>query len=203
VRSQIGGDVFEEVRHSRLASVAAAHSKKKKTYNNVVSALRCAFDFGYKDPPEKHNPAPGLNTLRRTKKDRQPIDPFTIQEGEAIIALSHAEFGPAHGHYEEFRFFTGLRQSEEIALKISDCDLANGKIRITHVRVRRREKDRTKTGEDRDIALCRSRSKLAATALPASGDGSVGSCRLRSSCSSKRTARPSSTFPIRTSDGGM
>lgn len=68
--------------------------------NNVVSALRFAFDFGYKDHPEKHNPASGLNTLRITKKDRQPIDPFTIQEGEAIIALSHAEFGQAHGLLE-------------------------------------------------------------------------------------------------------
>ena len=153
-RPQIGSDVFEEVRYSRLASIAAAHTQRKKTYNNVVSVLRCAFDFGYKDHPEKHNPASGLNTLRITRKDRQPIDPFTIQEGEAIVALSHAEFGQAHGNYEEFRLFTGLRQSEEIALKISDCDLANARIRITHVRVRRREKDRTKTGEDREIALC-------------------------------------------------
>jgi integrase len=153
-RPQIGSDVFEEVRYSRLAGIAAAHTQNKKTYNSIVSALRCAFGFGYQDHPEKHNPAAGLRTLRITKKDRRPIDPFTIQEGEAIIARSHAEFGEAHGNYEEFRFFTGLRQSEQIALKTSDCDLANGKIRITHVRVRRREKDRTKTGEDREIALC-------------------------------------------------
>ncbi len=37
---------------------------------------------------------------------------------------------------------------------MSDYDLAIGKIRITHVRVRRPEKDRAKTGEDRKIALC-------------------------------------------------
>lgn len=108
-RPQIGSDVFDEVRYSRLARIAAAHTQNKKTYNSIASALRCAFDFGYKDHPEKHNPASGLNTLRMTKKDRQPIDPFTIQEGEAIVAPSHAEFGPAHGYYEEFRFFTGLR----------------------------------------------------------------------------------------------
>ena len=48
-----------------------------------------------------------------------------------IIAESHAEFGAAHGNYEEFRFFTGLRQSEQIALTITDCDLVKGKIRVT------------------------------------------------------------------------
>lgn len=153
-RPRIGDEVFEEVVYSRLAGIAAKHTKHKKTYNNVVSALRCAFAFGYKDHPEKHNPALGLNTLRITKKDRRPIDPFTIQEGELIIAESHAEFGAAHGNYEEFRFFTGLRQSEQIALTAHDCDLVKGKIRITKARVRGREKDRTKTREDREINLC-------------------------------------------------
>lgn len=147
-------DVFEEVVYSRLAGIAAGHTKNKKTYNNVVSPLRCAFAFGYKDHPQKHNPASGLNTLRIAKKDRPPIDHFTIQEGKLIIAESHAEFGTAHGNHEEFRFFTGLRQSEEIALTIDDCDLVKGRIRISKARVRGREKDRTKTREDREINLC-------------------------------------------------
>jgi len=153
-RPQIGGEAFEDIRYSRLAAIVAGHTRNKKTYNNVVSAVRCAFDFGYRDHPERHNPAPGLKTLRITKKDRLPVEPFTIQEGERIIAESHAEFGPAHGHYEEFRFFTGLRQSEQIALRIDDCDLVKGKIRIARARVRGRDKDRTKTREDREIILC-------------------------------------------------
>ena len=35
---------------------------------------------------------------------------------------------PAHavGNYDEFRFFTGLRPSEQIALVLSDVDLLNG-----------------------------------------------------------------------------
>jgi integrase len=153
-RPQIGHETFEGVRYSRLAGIVAAHTRKKKTYNNVVSAVRCAFDFGYKDHPEKHNPATGLKTLRIARKDRLPIEPFTIEEGERIIAESHAEFGQAHGNFEEFRFFTGLRQSEQMALRTSDCDLAKGKLRITKALVRGREKDRTKTREDREIRLC-------------------------------------------------
>jgi integrase len=150
----LGDEPFEEVRYSRLAKIAARHTKNKKTYNNVVSAVRCAFDFGYKDHPERHNPATGLETLRIAKKDRPPIDPFSIQEAEVIIARSHTEFGAAHGNYEEFRFFTGLRPSEEIMLELGDCDLHNGRISITKVRVLGREKDRTKTREDREITLC-------------------------------------------------
>ena len=69
-RPQIGEEPFEDVVYSRLATIAAEHTTNKKTYNNVVSALRCAFAFGYKDHPEKHNPALGLNTLRIAKKDR-------------------------------------------------------------------------------------------------------------------------------------
>ncbi|MEJ1962897.1 MAG: DUF3596 domain-containing protein [Gammaproteobacteria bacterium] len=151
---EIGEDVFESVVYSRLAGIVANHTSNKKTYNNIVSVLRCAFDHGYKDHPEKHNPATGLTTMRITKKDRPPIDPFTIQEGETIIAGSHAEFGAAHGNYEEFRFFTGMRQSEQFALTVLDCDLAGGRIKIDKAVVRGRAKDRTKTSEDREIALC-------------------------------------------------
>lgn len=153
-KPEIGNDELESVVYSRLAAIAAAHTAKKKTYNNTVSALRCAFDFAYRDHPERHNPASGLTTFRIQKKDRPPIDPFTIQEGETIIAASHEEFGLAHGNYEEFRFFTGLRQSEQIALTVRDCDMDAGKISINKAVVQRREKNRTKTGVDREIALC-------------------------------------------------
>ena len=56
-RPEIGKEAFEDVVYSRLAGIAARHTMQKKTYNNIVSVLRCAFSFGYKDHPEKHNPA--------------------------------------------------------------------------------------------------------------------------------------------------
>jgi hypothetical protein len=58
-RPQIGTEAFEDVRYSCLAGIVAAHTRNKKTYNNVVSAVRCAFDFGYKDHPEKHKRGSG------------------------------------------------------------------------------------------------------------------------------------------------
>jgi integrase len=55
---------------------------------------------------------------------------------------------------DEFRFFTGLRPSEQIALLVTDYDARRGVLSVTKARVLRRDKDRTKTLEDRDVELC-------------------------------------------------
>jgi integrase len=153
-RPEIGPRIFDEIRYSELAKIANAYQWSKKTYNNAISVVRCAFDYGYRDHPEKHNPASGLNCLRMTKKDRPPVAPFTIQEAETLIARLHADWGEAIGNYDEFRFFTGLRPSEQIALLVTDYDARRAVLSVTKARVLRRDKDRTKTQEDRDVELC-------------------------------------------------
>jgi integrase len=153
-RPEIGPRIFDEIRYSELAKIANAYQWSKKTYNNAISVVRCAFDYGYRDHPEKHNPASGLNCLRMTKKDRPPVAPFTIQEAETLIARLHADWGEAIGNYDEFRFFTGLRPSEQIALLVTDYDARRAVLSVTKARVLRRDKDRTKTLEDRDVELC-------------------------------------------------
>lgn len=116
--------------------------------------VRCAFDYGYKNHPEKHNPATGLTCLRITKKDRPAVDPFTVPEAESLIARLHADWGEAIGNYDEVRFFTGLRPSEQIALLVTDYEARRGVLSVTKARVLRRDKDRTKTEEDRYVELC-------------------------------------------------
>ena len=153
-RPEIGPRIFDEIRYSELAKIANAYQWSKKTYNNAISVIRCAFDYGYKDHPEKHNPASGLTCLRITKKDRPIVDPFTMQEAESLIAKLHADWGEAIGNYDEFRFFTGLRPSEQIALLVTDYDARRGVLSVTKARVLRRDKDRTKTQEDRYVELC-------------------------------------------------
>ena len=88
------------------------------------------------------------------KKDRPVVAPFTIQEAESLMARLHADWGEAIGNYDEFRFFTGLRPSEQIALLVTDCDARRAALSVTKARVLRRDKDRTKTQEDRDVELC-------------------------------------------------
>jgi integrase len=105
--------------------------------------------------------------LRITKKDRPPVDPFPIQQAEEIIATSHRMFGELHGNYEEFRFFTGLRQSEQFALQVTDYDTVEGTLKIDKAYVLGRDKNRTKTNQDRVLELCpRALQVLAAAATP-------------------------------------
>ena len=138
-----------------LIKIADAYPCNKKTYNNAVSALRRAFDFGYLDYPERRDPAASLKCARIGKNDRPLIDPFSIQDAEVLIAAIHQDWGEAQGNYDELRFFTGLRPSEEIALVVTDYDAAHGVLSITKARVLGVDKDVTKTGEDRRIRLCR------------------------------------------------
>lgn len=155
-RPIIGPETFDDIVYSRLSAIVTDNTKhvKKKTYNNIVSAVRSAFKFGYKDRPGKFNPTLALPSFRITKKDRPKVDPFLIQEAEMIIAAAHRMHGEWYGNYEEFRFFTGMRQSEQFALELNACDLVNGKISITQAMVRGQMKNRTKTNLDREIVLC-------------------------------------------------
>jgi len=101
------------VLYSRLAEVVAAHTRdcKKKTYNNITSALRTAFTFGYKDLPGKPNPAVALPSFRITAKDRPRSIPSRFKMPSRSSRLRIVLHGQWCGNYEEFRFFTGLRQS--------------------------------------------------------------------------------------------
>jgi hypothetical protein len=68
-----------------------------------------------------------------------------LRKPEALFAAIHCDWGEAQGNYDEFRFFTGLRPREQIALRVTDCDVAQGKVEIDKARVAARDKDRTKT----------------------------------------------------------
>jgi integrase len=153
-RPAIGKILFESVRYSDLLRTVDHQPWSKETYNKAISVVRCAFEFGYRDVPERPNPAAWLKSLRITRKDRAPIAPFTATEAEILILALHRDWGEAQGNYDEFRFFTGLRPSEQIALLVSDCDLVAGKINVTKARVMGRDKDRTKTSVDRTVELC-------------------------------------------------
>lgn len=114
-RPRIGDKVFLRVDYLTLARVADENTWRKKRYNNIISVLRRAFAFGYRNHPQQLNPALGLKCGRMARKDRARPDPFRIQDAERFIAAIQADWGEAQGNYDEFRFFTGLRPSEQIA----------------------------------------------------------------------------------------
>ena len=88
---------FHQVRYSRLVAIADSKAWSKKTYNNAISILRRAFDFGYRDHPEQHNPARSLRSARLKKKDRPKIDPFSMQDAETLIGAIHRDWGRSSG----------------------------------------------------------------------------------------------------------
>jgi integrase len=88
------------------------------------------------------------------RRDRARPDPFRIQDAETLIAQIHADWGEAEGNYHEFRFFTGLRPSEQIALIVTDFDASRGTLSVTKARVDGIDRQSTKTGEDRLFELC-------------------------------------------------
>src|SRR5882757_3537118 len=153
-RPHLGDLVFSQVRFSSLIAIADGHSWSKKTYNNTISVLKRAFEFGYRDRPVHENPALNLQCARLRKADRPKVDPFAMHDAETLIAAIHREWGEAQGNYDEFRFFTGLRPSEQIALVLSDIDLVHGFVSFNKARVSGVGRDKTKTSEDRRVDLC-------------------------------------------------
>jgi integrase len=153
-RPHLGALPLLGITYSMLVQIADAYPCNKKTYNNAISALRRAFAFGYLDYPERRDPSAALKCARLSKKDRPRIDPFSIQDAEVFIATLHCDWGEAYGNYDELRFFTGLRPSEEIALAVTDYDAMHGVLSVTKARVNGIDQDVTKTGEDRRILLC-------------------------------------------------
>jgi site-specific recombinase XerD len=89
-RPVIGHRNFLQVTHSELVCIADSHVWSRKTYNNAISALRVAFEFGFRDHPQHHNPASLLKCVRIHKRDRV-IDPFRIDEAERLITAIRQE----------------------------------------------------------------------------------------------------------------
>jgi integrase len=153
-RPALGKLIFSQVRYSHLLRVVTRAGWSRKTHNNVISVIRRAFEFGYRDHPEHPNPALGLHVIRLKRKDRPRIDPFNIQDAESLIAALHRDWVDVHGNYDESRFFTGLRPSEQIALVLSDVNLEQGSISINKACVAGVYRDCAKTAEDRRLFLC-------------------------------------------------
>ena len=153
-RPELGPVRFLDVRYTTLAQIADRADWCKKSYNNALSVLRRAFKFGYRDHPERHDPTRDLKGARIQRTDRPVIDPFSLDEAETLVAALRRDWGDAQANYDEFRFFTGLRPSEQIALRVSDFDSARRTLDVTKARVDGVDKNSTKTGDDRRIALC-------------------------------------------------
>lgn len=114
-----------------------------KTRNHAISILRGVFDHAIDGEILEVNPA---TKLKRGKAQKPPVDPFEIDEKEAI--LSHLE-----GQYLLFytlAFETGCRTGEVVGLRWSDV---KGDVLLVERSAYRGETATTKTHQAREVYL--------------------------------------------------
>lgn len=126
--SPLGEQPLRAIRKSDLMlALATKEGLTGKTINNYTSVLRQAIGLSVDDKRLTENPA---DLLKRATHQKDPPDPFTQDEAERIIAHIQARYDPQAANYIEFRFFTGLRPGEAIALQWGNVDLVKGEMLV-------------------------------------------------------------------------
>jgi integrase len=105
---------------------------KPSTINDTtMKVLRMMFHQAFVDEVIPQNPTLGVKRLAQCMTD---VDPFTIEEREAIIA-GVQRYAPLYVNYVICGFWTGWRPNEACALKWPRVDFSQGKILIREGRV--------------------------------------------------------------------
>ena len=130
-----------------LAALNTRPDLSGKTVNNYVSVLREALALAVLDKLLPDNPAVNVP---RAKHQKPPVDPFTRDEAERIIAAMPAG---QIANLVEWWFFTGVRTSEMAGLHWPQVDLASSYVQISEALVRGVEKSSTKTDVARQVKL--------------------------------------------------
>lgn len=154
----LGTVILRSLRLSHiLLALATRPDLNGKTVNNYVSVLRAALQLAVDDKLLKDNPA---EKVPRAAWQREPPDPFSRDELEAICKDMRQHYPEQVWNLVEWWGFSGPRPSEAVALKWENVDLARGEMQIREAIVRGVEKETTKTNVIRTVKL-NSRAKAA------------------------------------------
>lgn len=147
----LGSRALRSLKHSDLVrALATKPGLSGKTVNNYVSVAREALALAVKDGALPTNPADGIE---RATFQKEPPDPFTREEAEAIIA-GFAQHHPGQVHnLVEWWFYTGPRPSEAVGLRWPRVDLASGEVEFREAIVRGVAKANTKTNVVRVVKM--------------------------------------------------
>ncbi len=99
--------------------------------DKAMKVLRMLMHQAYEDEIIPKNPSLGVKRLAQGLTD---VDPFTIEEREAIIAGCR-EYAPLYVNYVICAFWTGWRRNEACALTWPRVDFQQGKVLIREGRV--------------------------------------------------------------------
>ncbi len=148
--SQFGSKPIDKVTHMMVQQAVAARSQllTAKTVNNTLIPLRGVFEAAVEEGLITKNPTLKIKNL---KFQTPAPDPFTRDEMERIVDYLGRYPEPVWGFYV-FAFLTGLRPSEQHALRWGDIDWGEGKIIVRRAIVRGQEKG-TKSNRERYVDL--------------------------------------------------
>lgn len=121
-----------------------------KTVNNYVSVLSKALALAVKEGLLEKNVTDEIPTA---KWQKPPVDPFSLDEVEQIVAYSRKHYHPMITNMIEAWFFTGLRTGEMFGLRWVSTDLTSSYIEISESTVMGEHKESTKTGVVRNVRL--------------------------------------------------
>ena len=149
-RPRLADKAVAAIRYSDLVEIIGELGMAAKTLNNNLIPLRGVFEFAKRDRAIADNPAAGIENA---PVQRQPPDPFTLDEVDAILDdLIDHEPEQVHNYFAA-AFFAGFRPSEQIALVWFDIDFLRREARVQRAIVRNLAKPSTKTYLVRDVEL--------------------------------------------------
>lgn len=140
---------IDQIKYSDLTRLLASLDVSAKTKNNILTPIRQIFEIAYLDGDIQTNPA---LKLKSSKTQKDPPDPFTIEEVENILNHLGQRYPEPIKNYFELAFFGGFRTSELIALQWGDIDWNESAIRVQRAKVLQQIKS-TKTYQVRDVEI--------------------------------------------------
>lgn len=148
---KLGSKPLKSIKHSDILLALASEPKwTGKTRNNKASVLRQALALALRDGSLSSSPIDGLEA---SSHQRPQPDPFSQDEAEAIITGMLERYGEQIANYFGFKFFTGLRTSESLAVRWESIDWHRGQMLVSEAVVLGQHKDSTKTNSSRVVQL--------------------------------------------------
>lgn len=137
---------MDQLDYRALMALMAAMPPNGKTFNNLASVLSQVLEYAHrakllKEPLHEH--------IEMRKHQKPGPDPLTLAEVEIVLGKMK---NPQARTFYEFAFFSGLRPSEQIALRWAQVDLRAGTVTVDKAHTRSQDKG-TKTGQVRTVEL--------------------------------------------------
>lgn len=150
-KAHLGTKALRGLKHTDfLDALAKEPSWTGKTRNNKTSVARQALALAIRDGILRSHPMDGIEAAPHQKPEP---DPFDREEVELILADMRKHYHPQVALYFEFKFFTGVRTSESLALRWDSIDWRREQAAVREGIVLGEHIKRTKTHGARQVEL--------------------------------------------------